>query len=64
MAEAREVIEAEKGNHLSLRSLHLRLRVVEVVLLVSLILNLAHWFVASSKEHSLQNQVDSVNQTR
>ena len=42
--EASEIIEAEKGKNLSPHNLHLRLRVVEVILVISLMLNLAHWF--------------------
>ena len=57
-----DVVEAEKGNSLTPRNLHLRLRVVEWVLVVSLLLNLLHWFVAGSADHNLQNQVDNVKQ--
>lgn len=58
--DANDVIEAEKGKNLSPRNLHIRLRVVEWVLLLSLLLNIAHWIVASTKEHKLQDQVDQV----
>jgi hypothetical protein len=55
------VIEAEKGDNLSPKNLHLRLRVVEVVLVISLFLNLLHWFVAGANDHKIQNQVDNIS---
>lgn len=64
MATAEKVIEAEKGKNLSPQNLHLRLRVVEWVLLVSLLLNIAHWIVGGAKDHSLQNQVNHVEAQR
>ncbi len=63
-SEVGEVLEAEKGKNLSPHNLHLRLRVVEWVLLFSTLLNLAHWFVAGGREHNLQNQVDQIQTQR
>ena len=51
-ADAKDVIEAEKGNSLTPKNLHLRLRVVEAVLLASLLLNIAHWIVAGTVRSS------------
>lgn len=59
--EAREVVNAEKGDSLTPRNLHLRLRVVEVVLLLSLLLNVLHWYVAGVKDDRLQNQVNNIS---
>ncbi len=56
--DAGDIVEAEKGHNLSPRNLHLRLRVVEVVLLVSLLLNLLHWVVAGTKDHTLTQRID------
>lgn len=47
MSEAGKIVEAEKGKNLSPQNLHIRLRVVEGVLLVSLVLNLFSWYLAS-----------------
>lgn len=60
MSEAGQVIEAEKGNSLSPKNLHLRLRVVEVVVLLSLFLNLLHWYIAGTNDRKLQDQVNSI----
>jgi hypothetical protein len=46
MSEAGKIVNAEKGRNLSPESLHLRLRVVEVVVLLSLILNLISGYFA------------------
>lgn len=59
--EAREVVNAEKGDSLTPRNLHLRLRVAEVVLLLSLLLNVLHWYVAGVKDDRLQNQVNNIS---
>jgi hypothetical protein len=48
MSEAGQVVEAEKGKNLSPMNLHIRLRVVESITLVSLVLNLALWFFAGN----------------
>ena len=48
MSEASQVVEAEKGNNLSPRNLHIRLRVLESITLVSLGLNLALWYFAGN----------------
>lgn len=61
-SEAGQIVEAEKGNNLSPHNLHLRLRVVEVVLVVSLFLNLLHWFVAGANDKKIENQVDTISQ--
>ena len=58
--EAADVVEAEKGNVLTPRNLHLRLRVVEVVVLISLLLNLLHWFVAGANDKKMQDQVNDI----
>jgi hypothetical protein len=62
MGEASKVVEAEKGKNLSPKNLHIRLRVVEIVLLISVSLNLLHWYVAGEKDQKLQNQMDNVKQ--
>ena len=62
MNEAAQVVEAEKGKNLSPRNLHLRLRVLEVIVLISLCLNLLHWYVAGERDQNLQNQVNAVQQ--
>ena len=62
MADAAQVVEAEKGKNLSPRNLHLRLRVVEIVLLVSLALNLLHWYVGEKNEDQIRTRVDAVQQ--
>ena len=62
MSEAGQIVEAEKGKNLSPRNLHLRLRVVEIVLLVSVSLNLLHWYSAGERDEKLQNQVNNVKQ--
>jgi|GEM_PF-2541092 len=64
MSEAKQVVEAEKGKNLSPKNLHLRLRVVEIVLLLSLSLNLLHWYVAGANDRKLQNQVNDVQATQ
>jgi hypothetical protein len=53
-----QVLEAEKGDRLTPHNLHIRLRVVEVVLLLSLILNVVSGYIAM---HS-QQQVTEVQQ--
>ena len=62
MSEAGQIVEAEKGKNLSPKNLHIRLRVLEVVVLVSLCLNLLHWYSAGEKDQKLQNQVNDVKQ--
>jgi hypothetical protein len=57
MSEANRVVDAEKGKNLSPQNLHLRLRVVEVVVLLSLVLNLLQWYVAHANYRDLQNQI-------
>ena len=51
--EASEILHAEEGKVLSPRNLHLRLRVVEIVLIISLILNLVHWYMSGSTSGTL-----------
>ena len=60
--EAGEIVEAEKGNNLSPRNLHLRLRVVEVVTVISLLLNLLHWYMAGVNDKKIENHVDNIAQ--
>ena len=62
MSEVSNVVEAEKGNNVSPKNLHIRLRLLEVVVLVSVCLNLLHWYVAGEKDANLQNQVNDVKQ--
>ena len=60
MSEVSKIVQAEKGNNLSPQNLHIRLRMVEIVLLVSVCLNLLHWYVAGEKDQNLQNQMNDV----
>jgi len=60
--EAGEILEAEKGESLTPRNLHLRLRVVEIVMVISLLLNLLHWYVAGANDKKIENQVDNIGQ--
>ena len=53
-----QVLEAEKGKNLSPHNLHLRLRVVEVVVFLSLVLNLVQGYMTAHTEH----RVDQVQQ--
>ena len=62
MSEAGQVVEAEKGKNLSPQNLHIRLRVLEVVVLVSLCLNLLHWYMTGEKDEKTQNQITDVKQ--
>ena len=62
MSEAGKIIEAEKGRNLSPRSLHIRLRVVEAIVFVSLVLNLVQGFIANHSDKQMQNQLDGVKQ--
>jgi hypothetical protein len=62
MSEAGKVVEAEKGRNLSPQNLHIRLRVVEAVVFVSLVLNLVQGFIANHSDKRMQSQIDSVNQ--
>jgi len=62
MSEAGQVVEAEKGKNLSPQNLHIRLRVLEVVVLLSLCLNLLHWYIAGGKDEKTQNQITDVKQ--
>jgi len=55
-----KVLEAEKGDRITLQTLHLRMRVVEVVLLVSLVLSSISGYVAL-KSH--QKATDVQEQT-
>ena len=49
MSEAGKIVKAEKGCNLSPEMLHLRLRVVEVVVLISLVLNEISGYIAILK---------------
>ena len=62
MSEAGQIVEAEKGKNLSPKNLHIRLRVLEVIVLISLCLNLLHWYMAGEKDEKLQSQVNDVKQ--
>ena len=62
MSEAGQIVEAEKGNNLSPRNLHLRLRVLEVIVLISLCLNLLHWYMAGERDEKLQSQMNGAKQ--
>ena len=54
------VIEAEKGRNLSPQNLHIRLRVVEIVVLISLLLNVVQGFIGVQKERELKSQINDV----
>ena len=56
MNEAKEIVDAEKGNNLSPKNLHIRLRVLEVITLVSLVLNLALWYFAGNVNSKVHNE--------
>ena len=58
MSETGKVVEAEKGHNLSPRNLHIRLRVVEAVVFLSLVLNVVQGYIANHSENKLQNQID------
>jgi hypothetical protein len=62
MSEATEVVEAEKGRNLSPRNLHIRLRVVEAVVFVSLMLSLIQGFIANQSDKKMQSRIDDVRQ--
>jgi hypothetical protein len=62
MSEAGKVVEAEKGRNLSPQNLHIRLRVVEAVVFVSLMLNLIQGFIANHSDKKIQSQIDGVKQ--
>ena len=62
MSEVGQVVEAEKGNNLSPKNLHLRLRLLEIVVLISVCLNLLHWYIAGERDQKLQSQVNDVKQ--
>ena len=59
---SKEILEAEKGDHLTPHNLHIRLRIIEIVLVISLVLNLVHWFVAGANDKKLENQLDNISQ--
>ena len=58
MSEARKVVEAEKGRNLSPQNLHIRLRVVEAVVLASLILNVVQGYIGIQNSRKIQSQAD------
>jgi hypothetical protein len=62
MSEAGQIVEAEKGNNLSPKNLHLRLRVLEVIVLISLCLNLLHWYMAGERDEKLKSQFNDIKQ--
>ena len=55
-----EIAKAEKGDNLSPHNLHVRLRVVEVIVLISLFLNLAQWFVAGAATRKIESQLSQM----
>ena len=57
---AGEIIEAEKGKNLSPQNLHLRLRLLEVVTVISLLLSLLHWSIAGANDKKIENHVDTL----
>jgi hypothetical protein len=62
MSEVGKVVEAEKGKNLSPQNLHIRLRILEIIVLVSVCLNLLHWYMAGERDERLQTQVNDVKQ--
>ena len=62
MSEAGKVVEAEKGRNLSPQNLHIRLRVVEAVVFVSLVLNVVQGFIAIHSDKKMQTQINDVKQ--
>ncbi len=46
MSETNKIVEAEKGRNLSPENLHIRLRVVETVVFISLVLNVVQGYIA------------------
>ena len=62
MSEAGKVVEAEKGRNLSPQNLHIRLRVVEAVVFVSLMLSVIQGFIANYSDNKMQNQINDVKQ--
>ena len=62
MSEAGKIAEAEKGRNLSPQNLHIRLRVVEVVVFISLMLNVIQGFIANHSENKMQDQINDVKQ--
>ena len=62
MSEAGKIVEAEKGRNLSPQNLHIRLRVVEAVVLVSLLLNLVQGFLAIQNNANIKSQVNADQQ--
>ena len=62
MSESGKFVEAEKGRSLSPENLHIRLRVVEAVVFISLVLNLVQGFIAYRGDKKLQGQIDGARQ--
>ena len=62
MSEAGKVVEAEKGRNLSPQNLHIRLRVVEAVVFVSLVLNVVQGFITIHSDKKMQTQINDVKQ--
>jgi hypothetical protein len=62
MSEAGKVVDAEKGRNLSPQNLHIRLRVVEAVVLLSLVLNLVQGYVAMRTNEKTQAVIDRLDQ--
>ena len=62
MGEAGKVVEAEKGRNLSPQNLHIRLRVVEAVVFVSLLLNVVQGFITNHSDKQMQSQIGGAKQ--
>lgn len=62
MSEAEKIVEAEKGRNLSPQNLHIRLRVVEAVVLFSLLLNLIQGFLAIRSDRNNKGEVGAEQQ--
>jgi hypothetical protein len=54
--------DAKEREYLSPHNLHIRLRVIEIVLAISLLLSLLHWYIAGTNDQKIQNQVDNISQ--
>ncbi len=57
MSEPGKVVEAEKGRDLSPQNLHIRLRVLEVVVLLSLILSVVQGYIAIHNDGKAQTWI-------
>jgi hypothetical protein len=62
MSELKKIEEAEKGRNLSPQNLHIRLRVVEAVVFVSLVLSLVQGYVSIQNSKKINVQIDGARQ--